>query len=141
MSSMSKSQNDKTEHNLNASRISKTSNETTPYQSRHSPPFRLGGRGSKQLSKALEKSNIDGNIDDRNCVIFTGNASLAPCFAKVLRTNDHNTVVIESMHPNLNDPGLFQPCHIYIVENREVLPVQVLTIHKYAFVVFDTEIS
>eukprot|EP01041_Mallomonas_annulata_P003510 gene3510-6981_t len=104
--------------------------EVSTCQPRQSPPFRVGGRGSKQLSKAIEKSNAYSHIDDQSLVIFTGNKKLSPCFAKIKSTNDPSSVVIEPMHPYPGVNGFLQPWngHISIVDNSSVLPVKMKSV-------------
>lgn len=95
------------------------------------PPFRVGGRGSKQLSKAIEKSNIekekagDSPHVEQCWVFYTGSH---PCFAKIIScaTADENSVIIQPMYPSEVDPSLFVPWngHLWVATKDKLHPVK-----------------
>jgi hypothetical protein len=73
-------------------------------QFHQTPPFRPGGRGSKQLSKALELSKEQETFD---MIFCTRNSSFARVISSV--TQDTNSVLVQPMKPSVHDPSLFVP--------------------------------
>lgn len=77
-----------------------------------SSPFRIGGRGSKQLSKAIEKSNSEkekagiSTSFENTFALCTGSS---PCFAKILSAPSSDSFLIQPMHPNDANTSLFVP--------------------------------
>ena len=77
------------------------------------PPFRVGGRGSKQLSKAIEKSCLErGQAGDAHSEPqWAFCLGKHPCFAKILSeynpSQPSKSVIIQPMFSNDQDPHLF----------------------------------
>lgn len=99
------------------------------FQYKHSPPFRTGGRGSKQLSKAIEnsageKQNQYGVTGDM-WVLHTGDPIY---FAKVVSfAQDPSSVLIQKMQPSHIDPALLVPWegHLMIAKIETLQSIQV----------------
>jgi hypothetical protein len=111
------------------SQINKYSNMN---QATYTPPFRVGGRGSKQLSKAIEKSYVEKekagespNLE--NTWAFCSGSH--PCFAKIISapTSYANSVIIQPMYPSDVDPSLFVPWdgHLWLAKKEKLHPVKV----------------
>lgn len=83
-------------------------------------PFRVGGRGSKQLSKALEQSSADRDLA---WVFCTGSHA---CFAKVI-SFAMSGIMIQPMSPVEGDPNLYKPWegHLWLEKRDQIHPVQV----------------
>lgn len=107
---------------------------TIKYQNRQSPPFRSGGRGSKQVSAALEQSlsqepqpSADTLLPApaKQYVLFFGRSS--PCFARIISENEPNSVMLQPLRPNPIDPKLLIPWegHLWLAKRDKIRPVQV----------------
>jgi hypothetical protein len=100
------------------------------YQNRSSPPFNPGGRGSKQLSKAIEQSKVYNHQYshqiDAEFVLCTGTP---PCFAKVISapSTDINSTIIQPMYPSPHDTGLLMPWdgHLWVAKSQKLIPINV----------------
>jgi hypothetical protein len=86
-------------------------------------PFRIGGRGSKQLSKALEQSSVDRGRDEISWVFSAGRH---PCFAKVL-SFAMSGIMIQPMSPVEGDSNLYKlwEGHVWLEKREQIHPVQV----------------
>ena len=111
-----------------SSRIKPTcvpSSKLLKYQDKSSPPFRVGGRGSKQLSKAIEQSKQQQSVEteDLNFVFFR--ARNQP--AKVVTVND--SIYVNLMIPSKHNRDLWdinRNCQLYPAKISELMPIQVL---------------
>ena len=91
------------------------------FQNRSSPPFRIGGRGSRQLSKALEEAKqqlVDPqNQQDAQFVICMADP---PCFAKAItQIQESSSVLIQPLIPSTTaDAALLAPWegHIWLAK-------------------------
>jgi hypothetical protein len=108
-------------------------------QSVNQTPFRIGGRGSKQLSKALEKSFVDRGRDDISWVFCTGSH---PCFAKVL-SFAMSGIMIQPMSPVEGDLNLYKPWegHLWLEKRDQIHPVQVMMEFLSSLLLFETQPS
>lgn len=117
-------------------------NPTNPkYHNRSSPPFRVGGRGSKQLTKALQQSeeitltdDSDGeNGSNTNWMLCT---SSPICFAKVVSVSSHDKTMIQPLRLNPLDSCLLIPWegHVWLAKNENLIPVKVLYLRTFVFV-------
>lgn len=101
-------------------------NENSPKVSKI--PFRIGGRGSKQLAKAIEKSSVErgDNLNDISWVFSSGNQ---PCFAKVVSITTSG-VMIQPMSPIDGDSDIYQPWegHLWIEKRENIHPIKVLNL-------------
>lgn len=92
--------------------------QKTRFQNKSSPPFRLGGRGSKQVAKALETPE---NIE---CVL---SISTPVCFAKVVSQGSQDTkkTMIQPFRTNPSDRSLLLPWdgHIWLANSKSLVPV------------------
>lgn len=96
-------------------------------------PFRVGGRGSKQLSKALEKSSQErGQAGDTHCEPqWAFCLGKNPCFAKILPVNNplhsSKSVIVQPMFSNAQDPHLFTlwEGHLWMAKIDKLHPVKV----------------
>ena len=107
--------------------ISINANQSTQVLSSASPsalasPFRIGGRGSKQLSKAVQQTRQQLDIED--CGVFCF-ASPTPCFAKVVSSDLHergegngNTVLIQPMRESPHNSALYIPCDGHLLLSK-----------------------
>jgi hypothetical protein len=70
------------------------------------PPFRMGGRGSKQLSKAIEKSSIEKEKASGGSSTLEPTWGFCfgnhPCFAKIVSSPPSSpaSVIIQPMFPS-----------------------------------------
>jgi hypothetical protein len=97
------------------------------------PPFRVGGRGSKQLSKAIEKSSQErgqaGDAQSEPQWAFC--LGKHPCFAKILSvkcpTQPSKSVIIQPMFSNEQDPHLFTlwEGHLWMAKSDKIYHVKV----------------
>jgi hypothetical protein len=100
------------------------------FQHKHSPPFRTGGRGSKQLSKAIEYSSVEkgtqSGISNDMWVLHDGDPIY---FAKVVSpaTQDASSVLVQKMQPSHIDPALLVPWegHLVLAKIESLQPIQV----------------
>ena len=100
------------------------------FQHKHSPPFRTGGRGSKQLSKAIEYSSVEkdaqSGISSDMWVLHAGDPIY---FAKVVSatTQDASSVLVQKMQPSHIDPALLVPWdgHLVVAKIESLQPIQV----------------
>jgi hypothetical protein len=106
------------------------------YHQKHSPPFRTGGRGSKQLSKAIqhswsEKTNSDGTAPEKSSV-FVLHVGDPLYFAKVISVNskDPHMILVQRMQPSHIDPALLSPWegHLLLVKVEYLHRIQVFQI-------------
>lgn len=103
---------------------------------KHSPPFRTGGRGSKQLSKAIEHSTAEKTSSgtpqelEPIWVIHTRNPIY---FAKYVSTNfqDPNSVLVQKMQPSHIDQALLVPWdgHLCIVKSEHLQRIEVTAVN------------
>jgi hypothetical protein len=86
-------------------------------------PFRVGGRGSKQLSKAIEISHGDRGVSEEIAWVFC--SGVHPCFAKVISFATTG-VMIQPMSPVEGDPHLYQlwEGHLWMEKKDHIHPVQ-----------------
>lgn len=95
------------------------------------PPFRVGGRGSKQLSKAIEKSSLErdqaGDVHNEPQWAFC--VGKHPCFAKIVSVNNPKSVIIQPMFSNDQDPHLFTlwEGHLWMAKSDKIHHVKVKT--------------
>jgi hypothetical protein len=104
---------------------------SSPFHLKQSPPFRTGGRGSKQLSKAIEHSTQEkinlGSLEETENVflLHTGNPLY---FAKYVSTNcqDPSSVLVQKMQPSHIDPALLVKWegHLCIVKCERLQQIQ-----------------
>lgn len=96
------------------------------------PPFRMGGRGSKQLSKAIEKSSLERDQAGATCNEPQWAFCLGkhPCFAKILSeynpSESSKSVIIQPMFSNDQDPHLFTPWegHLWMTKSDKIYLVK-----------------
>lgn len=97
-------------------------NLISKYQDRSSPPFRIGGRGSKQLAKALEQNKL---LPQQNWVLCTGSQA---CFAQNLGASSQHSdrVMIQPMNPSAADPCILIPWvgQIWLAKKSTLISVQ-----------------
>jgi hypothetical protein len=93
-----------------------------------STPFRIGGRGSKQLSMALEQSSLEkrkGNQEKEefSYVYCLGNHS---CFGKIFKYVESG-IIIQPMSAVEGDHELFTlwKGHLWMVKKDKIHPVRV----------------
>lgn len=89
-------------------------------------PFRISGRGSKQLSKAMEQTIERGHYSNEISWVFsTGNH---PCFAKVVSMTTGG-VMIQPMSPIDGDSDIYQPWegHLWMEKRENIFPVEVVS--------------
>jgi hypothetical protein len=93
-----------------------------------SVPFRVGGRGSKQFSKAIEISHSDRGTNEAISWVFC--SGVHPCFAKVI-SSAMTGVMIQPMSPVEGDSNLYKPWegHLWMEKKDHIHPVQV----KFSF--------
>ena len=97
---------------------------TMPMSRRASPPFRPGGRGSKQLSKALQENGESSA--EISWVLCTGKSQTY--FAKVISvpTENAGNVLLQPLHQSPHDPTLLK-CwegHLWLAKKEKLHPVQ-----------------
>jgi hypothetical protein len=100
------------------------------------PPFRVGGRGSKQLSKAIEKSSIErGQAGDAHSEPqWAFCLGKHPCFAKIVSVNNPSqsskSVIIQPMFNVQQDAHLFTlwEGHLWMAKIDKIYPVKVIEI-------------
>ena len=115
------------------------------FQSRSSPPFHPGGRGAKQLSKALElvtdaeerelAESFAGSGGDYSCLrgVHTSTCFVMcygkeqPCYAKVVRYPDETHTLITPMKCSPLDAVLLVPItgRLWLADNADLVPVEV----------------
>ena len=93
------------------------------YRARATPPFRSGGRGSKQLSKALQENG--GSSAEISWVLCTGKTTY---FAKVISVPTENTgnVLLQPLLQSSHDPSLLK-CwegNLWLAKREKLHPVQ-----------------
>ena len=93
------------------------------------PPFRVGGRGSKQLSKAIETACLErdqaGDVHKEPQWAFC--LVKHPCFAKIVSVNNPKSVIIQPMFSNAKDPHLFTlwEGHLWMAKTDKIYYVKV----------------
>lgn len=97
------------------------------FQNRSSPPFRPGGRGAKQLSKALEQSTEAEEDSQSQYVMCYGKES--PCYAKVMSCTSDKQTLITPMKASPYDNSLLVPMtgKLWLVKSSYLHPVEVRT--------------
>ena len=101
-------------------------------------PFRLGGRGSKQVSKAIEqieqdkeKEKEDGicSSDDTSTLEWVFCTGKSPCFAKVksVSSDDIESYLIQPMIKSPHDPNLLLlwEGHLWLAKRERMIPIKV----------------
>jgi len=101
---------------------------TQKFQNRSSPPFRIGGRGSRQLAKALEEAKKQlvepQNQQESQWVICMANP---PCFAKaIIPLQESSSVLIQPLLPSPHDPALLTlwDGHIWLAKTDKLHSIQ-----------------
>lgn len=95
-----------------------------------SPPFRSGGRGTKQLTAAL-KLNSDrqvspnGASSEERYAFFLGRSS--PCFVKIVQDCHGGGVLVQPLRPNPLDKRFLVPWegHLWNAMRSKLHPVEV----------------
>jgi hypothetical protein len=117
------------------------------YHNRASPPFRVGGRGSKQLTKVLQQTEeIADDSDYESCTNTNWMlcTSSPICFAKVVSISSHDKTMIQPLKLNPLDSTLLVPWdgHVWLAKNENLIPVKVLhAISMMIFVVYELILS
>lgn len=95
-----------------------------PAYRRASPPFRSGGRGSKQLSKALQ-DNAEAVIEP-SWVLCAGKSQTY--FAKIISVPAESTgnVLLQPLYQSPHDATLLKPWegHLWLAKKEKLHPVQ-----------------
>jgi hypothetical protein len=120
--------------NPTLSKLNFLMSKTPKFQNRPSPPFKPGGRGSKQLSKAIEQSKETSELEDdaTKWVLCYGRS---PCFAKVISSaSEENleSILIQPMRQSPHDPRLLilWEGHLWLAKSDKLYPVKV---RRYAY--------
>jgi hypothetical protein len=90
-------------------------------------PFRIGGRGSKQLSKAIEKSYVERGLS--KCEpLWAFCSGTHPVFAKIV-SSVMSGVIIQPIFPSEMDPNLYLPWegHLWLAKKEKVYPIKVFS--------------
>ena len=87
--------------------------------SSRTPPFRTGGRGCKQLSKAIN--------DENDSFVF---CQAKDCYyGKVISipSGDNDSVLVQPMHQSVHDSSLFTPWEgqIWLANSKNLTNIQV----------------
>ena len=105
------------------------------YRPRFTPPFRAGGRGSKQLSKAVELTQAQsiekGEDSSFLWVIYVGRHAF---FGKFI-SRSANTCLIQQMLPGSDDKKILflREGHLKSVNAQLVFRIQVLKKFNFMF--------
>ena len=102
------------------------------FHQKQSPPFRTGGRGSKQLSKAIEHSSAEkssAGLPQEAEPIWLMHTGTPIYFCKYVSTNcqDPGSVLVQKMQPSHIDPALLVPWegHLCIEKNERLRRIEV----------------
>lgn len=102
------------------------------FHTKQSPPFRTGGRGSKQLSKAIEHSAAEktsSGLPQDSDPVWVMHTKNPVYFAKYVSTNcqDPGSVLVQKMQPSHVDQALLVPWdgHLCIVKNEYLQRIEV----------------
>ncbi len=94
---------------------------------RDSPPFRSGGRGSKQVAAALERTADSPQIQttEKKYAFFDGRSS--PCFVKIVNEKQFGGVLVQPLRANPLDPNFYIPWdgHLWIAMRSKLHPIEV----------------
>lgn len=114
------------------------------FHQKQSPPFRTGGRGSKQLSKAIENSSAEkssAGLPQEAEPVWLMHTGKPIYFAKYVSTNcqDPGSVLVQKMQPSHIDPALLVPWegHLCIEKNERLRRIEVCphsSVHRSCFV-------
>ena len=100
-------------------------------------PFRVCGRGSKQLSKAVEKSNEEKGLTNQE-ILWVYCSGSYPCYAKVISTSISDNVIIQPLFPVENDLTLYtlSPGHLWMAKKDKIHPIKVF-IFSFFSIIYD----
>jgi hypothetical protein len=103
--------------------------------------FRSGtDRGTKQLIKALEKSNEDkcqSESETQWVLVLTGETNNNPYYAKILpaKAEDESCRLVQRLHTSPHNPELYTPeGRIETAKKDKLKPVQVNSIWKIVLI-------
>ena len=108
--------------------IEKFSKPSPKFQNRSSPPFHPGGRGAKQLSKALEQCTEAEELSHSSPLFVMCYGRECPCYAKVIGHPDETQTLITPMKASPYDSALLVPMtgRLWLAKNANLHPVEVL---------------
>lgn len=102
----------------------------TPNYIRDSPPFRSGGRGSKQLAAVIERSTTNADspqtsIPEKKYAFFDGTRS--PCFVRIVKENHGGGVLVQPLRANPLDTNFLIPWdgHLWMAMRSKLHHVEV----------------
>jgi hypothetical protein len=94
---------------------------------RDSPPFRSGGRGSKQVAAALERTADSPQVltSDKKYAFFDGRSS--PCLVRIVNEKQFGGVLVQPLRANPLDTNYYIPWegHLWIAMRSKLHPVEV----------------
>lgn len=107
------------------------SSSTLKEYMKSSPPFRSGGRGTKQLTAALKLNSSDrqssqsGLPSEEKYAFFLGRSS--PCFVKIVKDSHGGGVLVQPLRPNPLNRNFLVPWegHLWSAMRSKLHPVEV----------------